>query len=150
ICPGTYEGPIAIGKDLTLVGAGADATLLTQSDNNAMVVVRANSVVAIQGVTITGGTGRQNFSLEREGGGIFNAGILTLTDVAVVGNQANVGAGIFNEGEARLTINASVIRQNEAVRPESGGSEGGGIVNRPGARLTIANGSVITQNTADN
>ena len=150
ICPGTYEGFFGIGKDLSLVGAGPDATHLTTNDNATLVTVGANVIVAIEGVSISGGRGSLDNEGLLRGGGILNQGILTLASVAVTDNRANLGAGIFNQEGARLTLNDTVIQRNEATRPATVGSEGGGILNRPGARLTIANGSVISQNSADN
>lgn len=150
ICPGTYEGTIGIGKDLSLIGAGADDTRLVTSDNESLASVRANVIVTIEGVTLSGGRGSLDDEGIRRGGGILNSGILTLTGVAVTDNRANLGAGVYNQGQARLTLDGVTIRRNEAIRPDGGASEGGGIYNFPGARLTITNGSIISQNTADN
>ncbi len=48
------------------------------------------------------------------GGGINNAGTLTLKDVAVTGNTANYGGGIYNVATGTLTLNDVTITGNTA------------------------------------
>jgi len=76
------------------------------------------------------------------GGGIYNAGPLTITNSTISGNYADynsMGGGIYNVGP--LTINDSTISGNV------GGHYGGGIIGR-GETITI-NNSTITNNYAD-
>jgi hypothetical protein len=153
VCKGSFRGVIDFRESLTLIGAGADDTKLKgigAGTVDSVVTVPPNVTVAIKGVTITGGVGTQFDDGAFRGGGILNEGILTLTDCAVVDNQANFGGGIFNLEQARLTISGTVVAENKAIRPAADGSLGGGIHNRPAARLTINNGSTISKNTADN
>jgi hypothetical protein len=66
----------------------------------------------LAGLTLTNGS--NNF-----GGGLYNDGILTLTDVVVSDNHANIhGGGIFNDGP--LTMTNVTITGNAAA-----GSGGG-------------------------
>ena len=60
------------------------------------------------------------------GGGIFNAGTLTLTNSTVSGNNADEnGGGIFNDnGGTPMLTNSTVSGNNAAV-------DGGGIFNVP-------------------
>ncbi len=87
--------------------------------------------VTIDGVTIAGG------DPIAQGGGIRNAGLLTLVESSVSGNQAGLqGGGIFSTGTA--TIVSSLISGNMTS------NRGGGL---HGTDVTIVN-STISGNTA--
>lgn len=72
------------------------------------------------------------------GGGILNAGTLTMTNVTMSGNGAGSGAGLSNSGTAVLT--------NVTVSENSANNNSGGLSNS-GGTLTIGN-SIIFGNTA--
>ena len=73
------------------------------------------------------------------GGGIYNQGHLTLTDLVVRGNEAEIhGGGIFNLIGGTLALNRSVVIENTA-------RHGGGIFND--ATITVAN-TALLGNTA--
>jgi hypothetical protein len=139
---------------------GPGANLLTvrgpgvqRSYDFSVFTVPAGATVSISGLTITNG-------YSRFGGGIANAGTLTLSNSTVTGNYVSgcptgdgcawddwiaAGAGIFNESGAILTINNSTISDNY-------GGLGGGIANgydlrgtgdySPGGTVTISNSTV--------
>src|SRR5262249_25961551 len=86
----------------TIIGPGAN--LLTVSGNTASRVFAVYGSAQISGLTITGGRAEQ-------GGGILNAGELTLTGCAVSGNSASstgYGGGLFNRGAAVALSNCTV------------------------------------------
>ena len=83
-------------------------------------------------LTVTGGN-------SSSGGGIDNAGTLTIADLTVFGNSAGRGGGIANSGS--LTVADSAVSGNSA-------DSGGGIYNGPGATLTVTD-SVISGNSAE-
>jgi len=85
---------------------------------------------SISGLTISGG------STTGDGGGIDNAGTLTLTNSTVSNNSAANGGGIENAGT--LTLADSTVADNSA-------DAGGGIVNN--ATMTLTN-STIASNSA--
>ena len=87
-------------------------------------------------LTLTNSTVRDNTALA--GGGIFNQGTLTLTNSTVSGNAAPGGGGIHNLGT--LFLNRSTISDNTALA-------GGGIFNDVDGELTITN-STVGDNTA--
>jgi hypothetical protein len=94
--------------------------------------VTAASQVEMEGLTITGG-------VAINGGGIHNAGTLTLIDSIIESNSATqLGAGIYNVGV--LTINDSLLSDNHAER------DGAAIYNLGGS-VTIA-GSQFSENHA--
>src|SRR5205085_6569548 len=84
------------------------------------------------------------------GGGILNAGTLTITNSTLSGNSAsgagavNLGGGISNANSATLTITNSTLSGNSV----SGGStnQGGGICDCDGT--TTSRNSIIAGNTA--
>ena len=124
-------GPISI--------AGPGANLLTISGNKTVEVfeVDEESTAVLSGLTISGGTA------SREGGGLFNEGLLTILNSTIEDNTIAAddgeGGGVFNESV--LTISGCTITNN-TVSGEDG--EGGGIYND--GVITISN-STITGNT---
>ncbi|MGH2616987.1 MAG: hypothetical protein ACRDJC_17270, partial [Thermomicrobiales bacterium] len=149
VCKGSFDGNVTIDKDLTLVGAGSDDTKLEGEDGGSVVTVADGVTATIQGVSISGGTGSPNEGF-LEGGGVFNRGTLTLVDAAVTNNQAERGGGTLNFSEAELTLDNSVVADNEAVSDAPGATFGGGILNLFGARLVVRNGSAIVDNRSLN
>jgi hypothetical protein len=137
-------GELAISKDLTIAGPGAD--VITVSGNGSpyrVFNIAATFTVAISGLTIANGRG---FAL---GGGIMNNGALTITNSAVSGNvtfsileTGGVGGGIYNHGA--LTVANSSISGNVASGGLPGGY-GGGIASD--GELTITN-STVSRNRA--
>jgi hypothetical protein len=141
------NGPLYLDKDLTIQGPGADK--LTISGNTATEVFdipggsfsSSGATVTITGLTIADGKALLS------GGGISNAGTLTLDCVTLSGNHAGSGfgsggGGISNAGT--LTITNSTLSGNHADDSDFGG---GGIDN--GGTLTVCN-STLFGNTADN
>jgi hypothetical protein len=91
------------------------------------------------------------------GGGIDNAGTMTLTNVSVTANQATSdlasdaeGGGITNEFGAILTVRHSIVSGNLArvTTPNGRFAEGGGIFTRKGSTLTVED-SRVDANTVD-
>ncbi len=131
IAPGTYGGPIDVTQDLTFAGAGASVT--TISDGGSVFSIASSVETTISGLTVTGGTAAS-------GGGIDNAGMLTLSADTISGNMATgSGGGIENEATGTLIISDSTISGNTA------GGNGGGIDNA--GMLTLTN-TTIARNSA--
>ena len=153
---------------------GPAANVLTVENSGAArfrIFTITAGTVTISGMTITNGFTADGPGTGNgvDGGGVFNAGALTLTGVTVSGNRtgkggdntttnpANGGAGgdgggIINSGT--LTISNSTISGNTTgnggsaiVNTGGEGGGGGGISN--GGTLTISN-STISGNTAGN
>ena len=85
----------------------------------------------------------------RSGGAIENRGTLTVSRCVIRDNQANCGAGIYNEG-GTLTVTNTTIRDNEADGKGPIGYEcgaGGAIKVTEGGTLTLTN-STFTRNRA--
>jgi hypothetical protein len=130
----TIVTELGITGSLTISGGGASITAIDGNTNarpnGRVLAIGSGITVNISGVTIrNGGTGGG-------GGGIFNAGTLTLTNSTVSGNAAGEdGGGIFNDA-GTLTLINSIVSGNNA------GVDGGGILNNPGGTLTLTNSTV--------
>ena len=140
VAAGMYGEGLTIDHDLTLEGAGAGQTVIDGRNNtgNSGSVVAVTATVEIAAVTIQGG------HAAAYGGGIDNAGVLTLFGSTVVNNStAFIGGGIFNNSRATLRIENSAINSNRAAT----GSVlyGGGIYNSGAMTLTA---SAVSGNNA--
>jgi CSLREA domain-containing protein len=115
---------LLINDNLTIHGLGANK--LTISGNNASRVfeITKGHTVTLSGLTITQGLAR-GFT----GGGIENAGNLTLRNSTLSNNSADAGGGIENEDGSSLRVTGSTFTGNSA-------GTGGGILNRGNLKLT--------------
>jgi hypothetical protein len=153
LAPGTYTEdvvipPIVDGKSLRLVGAAATNTSI-HGDGTGSVITVSGGTVSISKVTVTGGDTTFNDGVHGPnfgGGGIANAGSLTVAHSIISGNSAGFeGGGMSNTGV--LTVTRSTISNNTAVADidEFAGNLGGGI--ESSGTLTITD-STISGNTA--
>lgn len=146
---------LCVDRDVALTGAGADAAVIdgnqasTATDVLAPVmIVGALATVEVRGVTIKRGNFSSGGTLGGGGGGIHNAGKLTV-DSSVVADNISLapGGAIYNTGA--LTILRSRLERN--ISSQSGGA----IANLakgygwPGSTLRVQD-SVITQNVGAN
>jgi hypothetical protein len=77
--------------------------------------IAAGEIVTISGLAI-------NHGQADLGGGLYNAGSLTVIECSISGNGADQGGGIYNDNSATLTIINCTINGN-------GADQGGGIYN---------------------
>ena len=158
-------GDLDILGSLTIVGAGADATIIDGNGLDRVLDVNPALTPGV-GVTIAGVTIRNG--LEDTGGGIENGGVLTVTHSIVSGNTARRrGAGIRNRAGTLTIVNSSISGNiagdrgsgiwNEAGTLSITGStisgniaadRGGGILNEAGT-LSIANSTVSGNSAVD-
>lgn len=141
VAPGTYFENVQIDKSLNVVGAGASDTIVDGQQAGSVFVIGKNDPnvdVSLSRLSIQGGSGTYTERwigepLVQCGGGIWNAGSLSLMDIMLSGNSASgFGAGIWNAGN--LTVDRSLIYGNEM--PE----DGGGIWNS--GELTVRDSTV--------
>lgn len=132
------NGPIVLSTNVTIDGSAlAKSVRLDGHHTNSIFTVNSGAVVALNWLTITNGNAGG-----ADGGGIFNAGNLTLNQCMVVSNVTRVGGGgACNFGV--MTVNASTFVDNES---QSLGDEGGGIDNF--GTLTV-NQSTFVHNSAN-
>ena len=124
-------GQLAITSDLTIDGPGSADDLHISGNNTSRVFQIVSGTVSISDVTIRDG------SSVGAVGGIWNAGILTLTNTTISGNNGEFGGGLFNDGT--LTLANSIVSGN------TGGPVGGGIRNQ--STLNLFN-STVSNNEA--
>ncbi len=123
-------GPLAIAKNLTIVGAGAGATTISGNDASRVFTVTGTPTVTLRGLTLTHGK-------DPNGAGVSVAGgELTLEGVAVTNNHAG-GAGVSGFGGG-LELGPGIYRLIDSTVSENtagGGSLaagfGGGIEYSP-------------------
>lgn len=134
---------LLLNKTLTITGPGANL-LSVQRDAGApnfriFNITPASVIATISGLTIANGVSTGS------GGGILNAGTLTLASATISGHRATNGGGIFNFETGIVTIANSTISGNTVSHAIFSGS-GGGIFNS-GGTLSLTN-STVSGNTA--
>lgn len=160
---GSYtETNIQVNKNLTITGAGATSTIVQAATDEGIASGRVFTIdpgvtVTIENMLVRNGNVT---TVPAHGGGIYNAGTLTLNNVTVSGNRAtgpNLGAdggeafggGIYNADTGTLTLNNSTVSGNTATGGDTDGSEapgsggqgnGGGVYNE--GTLSVLNSSV--------
>lgn len=159
--PGHYTltlGQLQLSKDVTIEAAGPDATVIDGNAASRVFYIPGTTVKArLTGLAIENGRVMGATSVNAQGGGILNSGILTLENVLVEGNEVGStdntalipsGGGIYNSGT--LSVLNSTIEGNEATTlPHTGGiPQGGGVANENG-QVEIVD-SVISRNITNN
>lgn len=142
LCGGTWALPstIVMVKNLTLHGAGDERSILDGRDTVRVLAIAAGVNVTLRDLRVTKGKTPNGDLPVNAGGGIFNAGALTLHGSSVTESSGVFGGGIYNSSGSTLTLLDSSVSGNKASM------QGGGIVNYS-ATLTLIESSV-TGNTA--
>lgn len=131
-----------ITGDLVIKGLGADRVVIDAAGASRIFNINDGNVDIVRTVSITGLTLTGGFTAD-QGGAIFNAESLNLSNSVVTANVANAGAGIYsNTTGGHLIINNSVITGNNA------GLSGGGIQALSETGKIQIKGSMISDNTA--
>ncbi|OCQ90466.1 hypothetical protein BCD64_27735 [Nostoc sp. MBR 210] len=150
---------LIITDDLSIDGRGSNLLTVSgnynfaQDSNISRVFEIANGItVDIEGLTIANGYATDT----RGGGGVYNAGNLTLRNVTISNNfsggqdsSGNNGGGIYNSNSGVLRLNNSTVTANYAGQVNAEGTfyagDGGGIYN---AGIVTLNNSAINGNSA--
>ncbi|MCA1992040.1 MAG: DUF4347 domain-containing protein [Coleofasciculus sp. S288] len=112
------SGQLDITDDLNIFGLGASNLTISGSNNSRVFNIGVDTSVEIADLTITDGRS------DTFGGGLFNAGSVTLIGSTVNSNSAFEGGGIDNNGTVTL-IGSTVSRNStEAI----GGIDNNGIL----------------------
>lgn len=130
------NGLPSITSTLTIMGVES-ATTETVIDREAAVPFRIFHVAQDGTLTLEKLVLRGGDVPNDAGGGLFNRGVVTLTDSTVVGNRAQAAGGLFNHGTMTII--------NSTVAGNSGLERVGGLLNR--GRLTLRT-STVADNAA--
>jgi hypothetical protein len=131
-------------KSLTIDGPGANKLAVSGGNTSRVFEVAAASSVTLSGLTISNGN-------SVDGGGILNAGTLTVTGCTVSGNYTtNSGGGIYNTGT--LTVSDCSLFGNIAVYDGGGGIYNAGTLTVNGGNVSLnragAGGGIYNAGTA--
>src|SRR5581483_1623542 len=106
------SGQLNITKNITITGLGANELTVSGSGSSRVFDVSSGVTASISGLAIANG-------LADQGGGVLNAGNLSLSGVALTGNEAlgdsattGLGGGIYNEAGATLAVSHSTFVNN--------------------------------------
>ena len=137
-------GDLDVLGNLTLTGAGAEATVIDANWADRALHLQAGHVLTVTGMTVrngqaTGGDGEHG----GRGGGILNeGGTMFLSDVVLRGNTAaarypddGAGGAIYNLN-GTLTLSYTLLEDNDAIEDDGGDALGGGVYN-DGGRLFV-------------
>src|SRR2546421_145197 len=143
------SGELLIDKSLTIQGPGAGTLTISGNNSSRVFEISLNQTANLSGLTIANGQVAGSNGTNK-GGGILNAGNLTIDSCTISNNTStgsgsiNFAGGIFN-ATGTLNITNSTVSGNSAV----GGctTEGGGITN--GGTLTITTSTVSNNSARD-
>jgi hypothetical protein len=148
------NGVLEIPNDTSIAGSYPTGALITVSGNNASGVFQMtdpNAQGSIAGLAITGGLVNDAISTNPSvgGAGIYNDGVLTVTNSIISGNNASsaefaIGGGIYSDND--LEISNSTVSGNTVTTPANGDSWGGGILDDSyvnAVNVTISGNSAI-------
>jgi CSLREA domain-containing protein len=132
--------PLTGSPMITITGAGPGLTIIDANKISRAFHVYPGRVAAISNVTIRNGYFAQGNVYGSDGGGIYNEGTLTVSNVTISANKVpGDGGGIFNGGNSYLIVENSTISQNYS-NLYGGGIDNWGI-------LDVRN-STLSENTA--
>jgi CSLREA domain-containing protein len=131
------NGELTINSNLTIDGTSSPRLIVDANNTSRVFVVNAGVEATIANLTAT--KGHDIRFVSSGGGGIFNAGTLTLTNVTVSNSTATLGngGGILNSGTLNM---ANSTLNNNAGGGDRGG--GGGIYNTGTLNITNSTFSV--------
>src|SRR5262249_11563393 len=139
------SGELDFTKYLTISVLGSSRLTIDGNAGGRVFPISGGVTATIGRLTIADG-------LADQGGGIDNAGNLTLTQCTLANNEAigdsaisGVGGGIFNEAAATLTVTDCMFLHNQVIGGSAGLGFGGGIMNLGQAAVTD---SVFQANSA--
>jgi hypothetical protein len=124
------SGHLVIDKDLTVTGLGA--ALLTVSGNRTSRIfdIASGATVTIAHLSVVNGKPQSSdpFLDPPTGGGIRNAGTLTIANCIIANNEASYGGGIdSNINSTGGNRSSALTLTNTTVRDNKAGTSGGGL-----------------------
>ena len=141
---GTYPDNLVIDRDVTIVGEGAGSTVIDGGGVATTVVVPAGVTAVLEELTVTGGW------TEADGGGVDNAGSITLRGVDLADNAAvrrafSRGGGLWNNA-GTVVVEGSTLSGNVA---DSGGAAIYSVRGTVTVTDSVIAGNTVTQTSTD-
>lgn len=145
---GLTSSQLVVGQSVTIDGSTAPGVTISGNHQRRVFKIQAGRTAIFNDLTIRDGYAAM-------GGGIVNAGTLTLNNVTLTYNSAggsgnNRGGAIYNDQSGSLTLNQSVISHNTALEltiyPNHYEGRGGGLFNNGGS--VFLNQSTVAHNVA--
>lgn len=127
-----------IAASMTIIGPGAGVVGV---DGGAAVrllnITSPSAHVGISGLTLADGSAFNdpNAVTDGAGGGVYNAGTLTLTGCTFGGNTASYGGGVYNVGALALT---GCTLSDNVANGAGGGVYNGGVMTLTGCTVSIS------------
>ncbi|MEJ2746880.1 MAG: choice-of-anchor Q domain-containing protein [Anaerolineae bacterium] len=163
---GTFNENVLIEQSLSIQGQGIGVTVVDGQNSGSVFEIDTGLEVTLQdmtlqnGLSVSGGGGiyndgtltatnlliQNNTAHCADGGGILNWDQITMQDVELTNNAANFGGAFSNARDALVTAERITVTQNDAVRCIDVLGEGGGIENN--GVFSLAD-SLVQQNSAD-
>ncbi len=134
------SGELSIGKNLTITGPGS-GSLSINGNANSRIFNISSGTVSISGLTITNG------NVNNYGGGIENAGDLTLESCVISNCQVTGGSGL---GGGIDNYSGAVAINNCVISGCTSANEGGGVYSGGGSGAFSITNSTIKDNTSTN
>ncbi|SDL40498.1 CSLREA domain-containing protein [Pseudomonas indica] len=140
------NGDLDIGTTLSVIGAGAETTIIDAARLDRVFEVLAGAELTLQHLTV-----RNGHSNNGGGGGIQNHGVTTTRHVVIEKNGSenpgvvSPGGGVANFG--RFNLYSSVVRENGCGGMSN--AHGGGIFNADGGTLAVRDSTIIDNSVGD-
>jgi hypothetical protein len=134
----TLGSELFINKNLTITGPTASRVILSGGGATRVFSIASGFTVNISNLTVSGGQANM-------GGGVYNLGNLTISNMTFTGNAAVGGSG---EGGAIDSEGGSLTLVNSTLSNNTAETDGGGLLSCGNSTVTLVN-VTITGNRAD-
>jgi hypothetical protein len=141
------SGELAINKSLDIEGPGAGLLTISGNDTYRVFDIAQGLTVTIAGLTITHGQAGSNTrgGSGSGGGGILNAGVLTVANDVLSFNQAeDHGGAIYYLPGSALTTTGSTFLENQAIGQDGAFLTEGGAISSPSGGNGIGSPATAT------
>lgn len=146
LCAGTWYVNITAAADVAIVGPdGSSATTVHGAGMDTVLRIDAEGIdVSVEGISLRGGAATDRVTFNDTtflaGGGVFceRAASLTLEEVGIHANEAEIGGGLFAAGGCQLSTSGVQVTNNIASM------FGGGVLLHEGRGLALQGLEVST------
>ncbi len=134
------SGDLDITSQLTVVHSGISPATIDSNVSDRVFDITPSGAAILDGLSITGGDATSLTTTS--GGGILNAGNLTVRNSVIYDNRATFGGGVSTAGTGAAFIVNSTIANNDAYE------DGGGVDAETGGTVSLSS-ATVSGNAAD-